>query len=105
MNADQPIYTKCQNCGSANHRGYACPCECHASVPRIVQAADWYRIDLADGEITTANSERVLSAARDACVRPNAAIATCRFRGRFAIYATGDRLTPEEVAHYEGSKS
>ena len=26
---DQPIYTDCENCGTCDHRGYTCPCECH----------------------------------------------------------------------------
>lgn len=30
MTMHQPIYTDCTNCGSCNHRGYECPCACHA---------------------------------------------------------------------------
>lgn len=26
---DQPTYTDCRNCGTADHNGYACPCACH----------------------------------------------------------------------------
>ena len=36
MSHTQPIYTDCHNCGSSDHAGFACPCQCHAKAPKLL---------------------------------------------------------------------
>ena len=35
MKIAQPTFTDCENCGSVDHNGYACPCACHGEVSDV----------------------------------------------------------------------
>jgi hypothetical protein len=65
----------------------------------------WYRIDKGTGQIAVSNGVNVVRAATGAFKKPNHAIATGRFATPFAIYATGDKLTPEEDKQLEAQES
>lgn len=56
----------------------------------------WYRIDKGNGKITVVNGVNVVRAAQGSFKKPNHAIATGRFMTPFAIYSSGENLTPDE---------
>jgi hypothetical protein len=41
MTTTQPVFTNCQNCGTADHAGYSCPCGCHKAPERQAEWGHW----------------------------------------------------------------
>lgn len=49
MQTQQPVFTDCNNCGSADHREYACTCACHRA---LGQALTWDQAARVSDKIT-----------------------------------------------------
>lgn len=99
---EQPAYTSCGNCGSADHKDYACPCQCHLRVERAPRGTWSSAFLVTDYFAVESRTRRVPIKWRAKPARPTV-MARLRRRAALAAFVAGidpaaERLEPRPGA-------